>query len=155
MRDHASEAEALRQELPDDVYLWINAYKRQPDYYSPELLSQFERIDPLFPINNRYHPSAGYDCRAGHSAIAVDGDGTIRRCHFIKTPLGNIYEPGFEQTLHRSPCTNATCGCHIGYVHMDDLNLYKVFGEGVLERIPTDNVWVLPSEKASHVSISG
>ena len=32
------------------------------------------------------------------------------------------------------PCT---CGCHIGYVHLDYLELHKVFGAG-LERIPTD-----------------
>jgi hypothetical protein len=38
--------------------------------------------------------------------------------------------------LRLSLCGNATCGCHIGYVHMDELKLYEVFGEGVLERIP-------------------
>ena len=34
------------------------------------------------------------------------------------------------------PCPNETCGCHIGYVHMNDLPLYEVFGDGVLQRIP-------------------
>ena len=36
--------------------------------------------------------------------------------------------------LTARPCTNATCGCHIGYVHMNELDLYSVFGDGVLER---------------------
>ena len=33
-------------------------------------------------------------------------------------------------------CTNGTCNCHIGYVHLDYLELDKVFGERILERIP-------------------
>lgn len=51
-----------------------------------------------------------------------------------------IEEPGWEQALHPRPCTNQTCGCHIGYVHMDDLKLYDRFGEGVLERIPAQSM---------------
>ena len=70
--------------------------------------------------------------------ISVDGAGDIYRCHFIKQPLGNIYEPGFADTLVDRPCSNQTCGCHIGYVHMDELQLYPVFGSGVLERIPAE-----------------
>jgi hypothetical protein len=42
----------------------------------------------------------------------------------------------FEGALGETPCTNSVCGCHIGYVHMNDLKLYDVFGAGVLERIP-------------------
>lgn len=141
IKEHLAEAEALRRELPPHIYLWINAYKRLPDYYSTADLRRFEAIDPLFPLNNTRHPSLGHACRAGRSVISIDGDGTIRRCHFIRTPIGNIYEPGFEQVLQERPCTNATCGCHIGYVHMDDLQLYEMFGEGVLERIPAQPIW--------------
>lgn len=137
MKEHADEIAAMRQELPSHIYLWINAYKRQPDYYSAEEIRAFTSVDPLFPINNQYHPSQGRPCRTGESVISVDGDGTIKRCHFIKTQLGNIYDPNFETVLQPRACTNATCGCHIGYVHMNDLKLYEVFGEGVLERIPT------------------
>jgi MoaA/NifB/PqqE/SkfB family radical SAM enzyme len=136
MKEHAAEIEALRRELPPHVYLWINAYKRVPDYYSPEQIAQLTAIDPFFPINNQRHPSLGRACRCGHTVISVDGDGTMRRCHFIREPIGNLYEAEFRQALRAMPCTNATCGCHIGYVHMDDLGLYDRFGEGVLERIP-------------------
>jgi MoaA/NifB/PqqE/SkfB family radical SAM enzyme len=94
------------------------------------------RIDPLFPLNNTYHPSRGESCRAGASVISVDGDGTVRRCHFIKEPIGNIYDADFEHCLRERPCANETCGCHIGYVHLDRLKLYDTFGDGVLERVP-------------------
>jgi MoaA/NifB/PqqE/SkfB family radical SAM enzyme len=136
LKEHREEIEALRRELPAHVYLWVNAFKRRPDYYSEDDLRRFEAIDRLFPVNNRHHPSLGRPCRCGASVISVDGDGTVRRCHFIRQPLGNLYEPGFEKALFDRPCTNVTCGCHIGYVHLDHLGLYEVFGSGVLERIP-------------------
>jgi MoaA/NifB/PqqE/SkfB family radical SAM enzyme len=136
LKEHLGQAQALRRELPPHVYVWINAYKRRPDYYSEEELRHFEAIDPHFPVNTVRHPSLGRTCRAGRSVIAVDGDGTIRRCHFIREPIGNIYEPGFEAALIERPCTNETCSCHIGYVHLDYLGLDRVFGPGILERIP-------------------
>ena len=136
LKEHVAEAEALRRELRPDVYLWVNAYKRANDYYAAEELDRLTAVDPLFPVNNVRHPSRGLACRAGESVFAVDGDGVMRRCHFIKTVVGNIYEPGWEQALRPTPCTNETCGCHIGYVHMPSLGLDEVFGDGVLERVP-------------------
>jgi MoaA/NifB/PqqE/SkfB family radical SAM enzyme len=136
LREHFGEIEALRRELPPDVYLWVNAYKDVPDYYRAGEAEWLAAIDPLFPYNNRRHPSRGRPCRAGQTVISVDGEGTVRRCHFIREPLGNLYEPGFERLLTGRACTNATCGCHIGYVHMPELGLYEAFGDGVLERVP-------------------
>lgn len=136
MKEHQEEIEALRRELPPSVYLWVNAYKREPDYYTAEEIAQLTQIDPLFPINNQRHPSAGKPCRTGHTVFSVDGAGTMRRCHFIKTPIGSIYEPDWESALRPTACTNATCGCHIGYVHLNHLRLYDVFEDGILERIP-------------------
>ncbi len=136
LKEHVAEIEALRAELPADVYLWVNAYKREPNYYTPDMLADLERIDPHFRTNAVRHASLGEPCRAGSSVISVAGDGTARRCHFIDRPLGNIYEPNFETVLVDRPCTNETCGCHIGYVHLDRLQLYDVYGDGVLERVP-------------------
>jgi MoaA/NifB/PqqE/SkfB family radical SAM enzyme len=136
MREHLAEAEALRRALPPHRYLWVNAYKHGADYYTAAHLRRYTAIDPLFPINNRRHPSRGRACRCGHTVLSVDGAGTVRRCHFIREPLGNLYTPGFEAALRPTPCTNATCGCHIGYVHMPHLGLDAVFGDGLLERIP-------------------
>jgi MoaA/NifB/PqqE/SkfB family radical SAM enzyme len=136
LKEHFGEIAALRDELPGDVYLWVNAYKREPDYYTPAMVESLTRVDPLFPFNNRYHLSLGEPCRAGRSVISVDGEGTVRRCHFIDRPIGNLYAPDFERCLIDRPCTNDSCGCHIGYVHLDRLGLYDVFGNGVLERVP-------------------
>lgn len=136
LREHLVEIDALRRELPANIYLWVNAYKREPDYYTPDMVEQLTRIDPLFPANNQYHRSRGEPCRAGRSVIAVDGDGTVRRCHFVKEPIGNIYAADFADCLAERPCPNDTCGCHIGYVHLDRLRLSDTFAGGVLERVP-------------------
>lgn len=141
LREHFAEAQALRRALSSRVYLWINAYKDEADYYSSEDIQRFVAIDPFFPFSNEHHSSIGCVCRAGESVIAVDGAGTVRRCHFIDEPLGNLYEPGFEDVLERRTCTNDTCDCHIGYVHLVRLGLDSSFGNGVLERIPTRNTW--------------
>lgn len=127
---------ALRRELPEHIYLWINAVKRELPNLSKEDRNFFEAIDPLFDLNTRHYPSLGRACRAGKSVISVDGDGTMRRCHFIKEPIGNIYNRNFEAALFERTCTNSSCHCHIGYVHLEYLELDKVFGAGILERIP-------------------
>jgi MoaA/NifB/PqqE/SkfB family radical SAM enzyme len=156
-RRFAREIEALRAELPPRVYLWINAVKSggeagRGEPYAEEDIAAFERIDPLFRLNTHPHPSAGRSCRAGASVISVDGEGDVRRCHFIREVIGNLYDPRFEDALRERACTNATCGCHIGYVHLDELRLYAVFGDGVLERVPARRLPVLSMASAARIS---
>jgi hypothetical protein len=136
LREHFDAVAALRRELPAGVYLWVNAYKDVADYYREGEAEWLAAVDPLFPFNNTRHPSRGRACRAGHTVISVDGDGNVRRCHFVRDVIGNLYDPAFAASLRPRPCPNDTCGCHIGYVHMPGLGLYDVFGHGVLERVP-------------------
>ncbi len=139
LREHLHEIEVLRENLPDSTYLWVNAFKSTPDYYDAGLLRMFESIDPLFPINNQSHVSLGRSCRTGESVVTVDSGGNVRRCHFVKNVIGNLYDGGIEKALSRRACPNATCECHIGYVHLEHLSLDRVFGSQVLERIPVSN----------------
>lgn len=136
LREHLGEIEALREALPPSVYVWVNAYKDRPDYYSDDEVARIEAVDPYFRTNLSSHPSQGHACRTGQEAISVDGEGTIRRCHFVREPIGNIYDPQWREALCRRPCPNETCGCHIGYVHLPELRQYERYGEGLLERIP-------------------
>ncbi|MGW7605300.1 STM4011 family radical SAM protein, partial [Streptomyces antimycoticus] len=70
------------------------------------------------------------------SVISVDGDGTVRRCHFVAAELGNLYDGSYRAALRPRPCPLAVCDCHIGYVHLESLPLYDVFAGGVRERVP-------------------
>lgn len=151
MKEHFKQIQLMRASLPQEVYMWVNAYKREENYYSSEDEEFLRKIDPLFAWNNQYHSSSGKSCRAGADVISVDGDGVARRCHFIKEPIGNIYEHPLNQILKERACSNQVCGCHIGYVHLDHLGLYEVYGEGVLERIPSawPNADFFPQPSAS------
>jgi hypothetical protein len=133
-REYADAARALRAALPGDVYVWINAVKALA--YTPAEIAAWTEIDPLFALNLQRWPSLGARCGAGERAITVDGDGTMRRCHFIAAPIGNLYEPSWRTALAPRACTNADCHCHIGYAHLDYLELHKVYASGLLERIP-------------------
>ena len=138
LRDDLEEIEAVRRALPPAVYLWVNAFKRDPAHYDASQLARLSTVDPLFSLNARHHDSLGRSCQTGHRAITVDGDGVARRCHFVAEPIGNIFEQRLDQLLDRRPraCPRETCGCHIGYVHLDELGMYETFGDGLLERIP-------------------
>ena len=137
LKEHFREIQELRAELPKSAYLWVNAYKREPDYYDENELQELTAIDPLFPLNNRSYTSFGRQCRAGAQVISVLYDGTARRCHFLEQPIGNIYETNFEKQLRPRACTAASCRCHIGYSHLKDLDLPAVYGDGFLERRPS------------------
>lgn len=131
--EHLDEARALRADLPDDVYLWVNAADGHT--YDPGAEAAWTAIDPHFGFSARPHDSLGADCRTGETVVSVDGDGTVRRCHFVRDPIGNLYDGTWRTGLRPRPCPNTTCDCHIGYVHLRTLPLYDVFAGGVLERI--------------------
>lgn len=134
-KETIEEIEHMRTLLPKERYLWVNALKKQAEYYNESERERLVAVDPYVPYNMVYHQSEGKACRTGHTVISVDGDGNIYRCHFIKEKLGNIYEDALNTILKPRLCTNATCGCHIGYVHMNDLNLYNVYKGRELERV--------------------
>ena len=133
-REHHAAALAMRAALPADVYVWVNAVKAL--HYDAAEVAAWQAIDPLFQINLQRWPSLGARCGAGERAITVDGEGTMRRCHFIADRIGNIYDENWRTALQPRDCTNVDCHCHIGYVHLDYLELGKVFATGLLERIP-------------------
>lgn len=128
------EIETLRAELPANSYLWVNAMTGRALRYDPDQIARLHAVDPLFHLNHRPHRSQGRACFAGETVVSVEADGTAYRCHFIKKPIGNIYDPDFENALKPRNCTTAYCRCHIGYSHLKDLEMRALFGDGFLER---------------------
>ncbi|MFK4111390.1 STM4011 family radical SAM protein [Streptomyces sp. NPDC002176] len=134
LREHLPVARRLRAELLGRVYLWVNAAEGHT--YTDAEAEAWTALDPLFPYSRHPHASAGLPCRTGESVISVDGDGTVRRCHFVPAELGNLYDGSYRAALRPRACPLNSCDCHIGYVHLETLPLYDVFAGGVLERIP-------------------
>jgi hypothetical protein len=132
--DHLEHARRLRAELPPHVYLWVNAAEGHT--YTDDQAAEWTALDPHFPFSRHPHRSAGMPCRTGESVLSVDGEGTVRRCHFVPTELGNLYDGSYRAALDPRACPRELCDCHIGYVHLETLPLYDVFAGGILERVP-------------------
>ena len=133
---HWHSIESLRARLPDSIYLWVNADKSmgRPD---DDAIARWEQIDPLFRLNVEDYPSRGRRCGSGERSFLVAGDGSVRRCHFVDECVGNIYDDGFRLRGHAPRvCPLATCDCHIGYSHLDDLQFEEIYGQGFVARIP-------------------
>jgi MoaA/NifB/PqqE/SkfB family radical SAM enzyme len=145
MQQHFEQIASLRQRLPKTQYLWINAYKRQADYYSSSDIEFLQAIDPLFKDNLPDYPSLGRSCQAGQGAVLIEGNGDLYRCHFIKTKRGNIFEQPLDSMLRAEACSKTSCHCYIGYIHLDELQLAQKYGERLLERIPI--AWHQPSNE--------
>lgn len=146
MREHLDEIEAMRAGLPAHVPLWLNAYdERPPGYYSTAEVERLALIDPHFRYNLDPAPSLGAPCWTGENVISVDGNGEVRRCHFVSERLGNLYDGSFAAGLRERACPNACCDCYIGYVHRKDLPFQAEFGRGLLERIPLRQAWAMPA----------
>ncbi|MFH8982981.1 STM4011 family radical SAM protein, partial [Streptomyces varsoviensis] len=140
--EHLDDARRLRADLPGHVYLWVNA--AEGHVYPDAEAARWTALDPLFPYSRHPHTSRGLPCRTGESVVSVDGDGTVRRCHFVRAELGNLYDGSYRAALRPRPCPLAVCDCHIGYVHLESLPLYDVFAGGVLERVPAQPFWPTP-----------
>lgn len=137
--EHLQAARRLRADLPEEVYVWVNAAE---GYTYPDAEAEpWAEVDPLFPVSRFPHPSQGRACRAGESVISVNGDGEVYRCHFVPRTdpaerLGNLYDGSYRKALRARTCPLKQCDCHIGYVHMPELGLYTTFAGGILARIP-------------------
>lgn len=137
LRELFDEIARLRAALPADVPMWLNAYDQRPsDYYDAADMAQLTAIDPHFGFSLAPPPSLGAPCATGESVLSVDGDGNVRRCHFVADSLGNLYDGSFAARLGRRPCPNRVCDCFIGYVHRKDLPFARDYADGQLERVP-------------------
>jgi MoaA/NifB/PqqE/SkfB family radical SAM enzyme len=136
---HFDEIRTLRSDLPADVYVWVNALQPRPRPYSTEERRFLSGIDPLFELTARKQNSLGQGCRTGETVFTIDGDGDMRRCHFVDAVIGNIYEQNWESALQPRACPNRFCSCYLGIAHLESLQLERIFGTQVLERIPVQN----------------
>jgi hypothetical protein len=134
--DNLAHLRCLRERLPRDVYLWVNPYQRQPNYYSPDELAEVRAVDPHFDRNNQYFPSLGRPCDAGHRAVYLDDVGDLRRCFFVGDVIGNIFADGWRTLDVAQPCPRATCHCYVGHMHIVELGFRALYGENLAVRIP-------------------
>jgi MoaA/NifB/PqqE/SkfB family radical SAM enzyme len=135
-RENLPHMDALRRRLDPAVYLWVNAYKREPDYYTEEDLHRIRVVDPYFDLNNQHFPSRGRPCTAGQRAVYLDDEGDLRRCFFVGQVLGNLFRDGWRRLDAPLACPRETCHCYVGHMHIVDLDFRAVYGKNLAARIP-------------------
>jgi hypothetical protein len=128
--EHLNELEALRDSLPDEVPMWVNA-RKPGGRYTPDQITRYTALDPDFPLELRPVPSRGRACATGDEVWMVEADGTIPRCHLIPTPLGNLYTGG---PTPPGPCTRRSCHCFVGYAFLDEVGLWRRWQGGFVSR---------------------
>jgi MoaA/NifB/PqqE/SkfB family radical SAM enzyme len=135
-RENLPAMRELRSRLDPRVYLWVNAYKREADYYSAEDLEAIRAVDPLFDLNNQHYPSQGQPCTAGQQAITLDDEGDLRRCFFVGGVIGNLFRDGWKTLDAPASCPVRTCHCYVGHMHIPDLDFRATYGPLLAARIP-------------------
>jgi MoaA/NifB/PqqE/SkfB family radical SAM enzyme len=130
--------EALRQRLDRRVYLWVNAYQREPNYYSAAELERIRAIDSWFDLNNQQYPSLGQPCLAGHRAVYLDDEGDLRRCFFVGEVFANLFRDGWATLDGPRACPKATCHCYVGHMHIVELDFRRIYGQYLAARIPRE-----------------
>ncbi|RKN75898.1 STM4011 family radical SAM protein [Paenibacillus ginsengarvi] len=130
---------SMRRTLPVDVYMWVNAFKDKRDYYSDADLDFLRGIDPHFGLNAADYDSRGRECRTGYDVFYVQGAGTVKRCYKDRSVIGHLYRDGLDGLSKARACRMNDCDCYIGYIHMPELGLERVYGNRKLERIASSN----------------
>jgi MoaA/NifB/PqqE/SkfB family radical SAM enzyme len=138
IRENLEEMQRLRQRLDSRVYLWVNAYQREPNYYSAEELADIRAVDPWFDLNNQHFSSKGRPCSAGQRAVYLDDEGDLRRCFFVGEVIGSLFRDGWCRLAEPRPCPRDTCHCYVGHMHIVELGFRSVYGRNLAARIPRD-----------------
>src|SRR5262249_40321534 len=128
----------LRRRLDPGVYVWVNAYKREPNYYAPDEIAAIRAIDPYFDLNNQHYPSLGKPCTAGQRAVYLDDEGALRRCFFVGGVIGNLFADGWKTLDAPLCCPVKTCHCYVGQMHVVELDFRGVYGKHLAARIPRE-----------------
>jgi MoaA/NifB/PqqE/SkfB family radical SAM enzyme len=135
-RENLPHLHRLRRRLDPRVYVWVNAYQREPDYYSPADLDEVRSIDPYFDLNNQNYPSRGKPCTAGQRAVYLDDEGDLRRCFFVGEVIGNLFRDGWRRLPAPAACPRTGCHCYVGHMHIVELDFRSVYGRDLAVRIP-------------------
>lgn len=124
----------LRQELPEDIYLWVNKMDGLRRPYTDGEIQAFGEIDPMFP---RELAVVRADARQCGERLFVEADGSLRRCNISSLTEGNWYEGRGRQLFwDPSVCGRKRCSCYLAYGGRRDVMNQILFGPYPLFRIP-------------------
>lgn len=118
---------ALRDELPQKRYLFINRMDGLKRPYSEEEIKAFCAIDPYFSLELMPHKREGAICDRSYF-IAANGD--MYGCNISNCRLGNLYETSYEEREKMSrQCSKKRCDCYLAYnnLHRKELLFFEPY----------------------------
>lgn len=122
----------LREELPPDVYLWINKMDGLGRNYTEAEKKEFSALDPLFEMELNSPAAKAAMCA---DRCFVEADGRVRSCNIGRLKEANWYQSSREE-LFRPLCGKKRCSCYLAYGGRSDFEGKSFFGEYPAFRIP-------------------
>ena len=128
----------LRENLPTEVYLWVNRFDGLNRAYSQEEILDFLEIDPFFFMELAPSKADVSDCGGN---VFVEGDGSCKRCNIDRGSHWNLYEGPSQRRMFDdtgqmdNSCYRKHCSCYLAYCNRRLEALY-MFGKYPAFRIP-------------------
>ena len=106
---------ALRNLLPDDIYLWINKMNGLKREYTHKEQEKFLAIDPYFWRELEVVPADRKQCEG---RLFVEADGSMRICNISRKTRMNWYDSydsydSYERILKEAECGQRICSCYL------------------------------------------
>lgn len=127
----------LREQLPKEVYLWINRLDGLKRPCTREEIQAFKDIDRHFPLELTVPSSRENLCMGGRESMFVEGNGHCFACNVSKRKLGSFYEE-WVRPAHNI-CSSKRCSCFLAYSNRRDINDLAFFDVHPSFRIPVLN----------------
>lgn len=138
--DAIKQLEELRNQLPTDIYMWINKKDGLKRNYHDYEVKQFLCIDPHFGMELYKQKADIKLCHGGKQSIFVNGKGDISACNISNGKIGNIY----ENKIQSPSCKSKSCRCYLAYSNRIDRRELGFFKKDYFNRIlPKSNKKVI------------
>lgn len=124
---------ALRDRLPEEIYLWINKMDGLRRSYTEAERGAFQAIDPFFLRELTLVRGDHSRCRG---RLFVEGNGKLHGCNISPILEENWY--GQWKTIFDAPpkCRQKFCSCYLAYGGRKDVINNILFGPYPIFRIP-------------------
>ncbi|MCD8043314.1 MAG: STM4011 family radical SAM protein [Tannerellaceae bacterium] len=137
----------LRELLPPEVYLFVNAMEGFRRALTEEEKTAFREIDNLFDMDYQNEPAQWAQCAGGKEALFVNPKGDCYPCPRSRVKTGNIYTGNREEI---PSCNRKRCDCYIAYCHLYKAGIRRYMQQNFMWRIPAR-----PPLKAAFFDIDG
>ena len=129
--EHEGLLHQLREELPEEIYLWINKMDGLKRPYTQKERESFADIDPYFFRELTEHAADVSQCQ---ERIFLDGSGRLGFCNISSTIHAGLDTYALQSGF--ASCKRKRCSCYLAYGGRENLLNQLLFGPYPLFRIP-------------------